>query len=102
MRALKRSPDREGGEITILLRSLTLPASFQLPLSDLQTTIPNLQPSTSNGTGDSECYTQHGYPQTARLPAGRYNIRVVAPNGQVERRRVYVVAGRELNFNLKF
>ena len=44
----------------------------------------------------------NGYPQTARLPAGRYNIRVVAPNGHVERRRVYVVAGRELNFNLKF
>ena len=44
----------------------------------------------------------NGYPQTARLPAGRYNIRVVAPNGQVEKRRVYVVAGRELNFNLKF
>ena len=44
----------------------------------------------------------NGYPQTARLPAGRYNIRVVAPNGQVEARRVYVVAGRELNFNLQF
>ncbi len=44
----------------------------------------------------------NGYPQTARLPAGRYNIRVVTPNGHVESRRVYVVAGRELNFNLKF
>ena len=44
----------------------------------------------------------NGYPQTARLPAGRYNIRVVAPNGRVETRRVYVIAGRELNFNLKF
>ena len=44
----------------------------------------------------------NGYPQPARLPAGRYNIRVVAPNGQVEVRRVYVVAGRELNFNLRF
>ncbi len=44
----------------------------------------------------------NGYPQTARLPAGTYTVRVVSPEGRVEERRIYVGAGRELNFNLRF
>jgi hypothetical protein len=44
----------------------------------------------------------NGYPRTATLPAGRHRIRVVAPNGRVENREIYVMPGRELNFNLRF
>ena len=43
-----------------------------------------------------------GFPQTAKLPPGRYNIKVVAPNGRIERRSIYVVAGEEINLNIKF
>lgn len=44
----------------------------------------------------------NGYPQTATLPAGYHNIRIEAPNGQIVRQRIYVAAGKEFNFNLKF
>ncbi len=44
----------------------------------------------------------NGYPQTAKLSAGHHTVRVVSPGGQVETRRIYVAAGRELNFNLTF
>lgn len=44
----------------------------------------------------------NGYPQKARLPAGYHSVRVVSPAGRVEVRRIYVAAGRELNFNLEF
>ena len=44
----------------------------------------------------------NGYPQTAILPTGYHNIRIVSPSGQVVRQRVYVAAGREFNLNLKF
>ena len=44
----------------------------------------------------------NGYPQTAKLSPGYHTVRVVAPNGRSESRRIYVAAGRELNFNLKF
>ncbi len=43
-----------------------------------------------------------GFPQTAKLPPGRYNIKIVAPNGRIERRSIYVVAGEEINLNIKF
>ena len=44
----------------------------------------------------------NGYPQTAKLLTGYYNVRVVSPRGQVEKRRVYVAMGQELNFNFRF
>jgi hypothetical protein len=44
----------------------------------------------------------NGYPQTAKLPGGYYNVRVVAPSGAVEKRRIYVAVGQEYNFNYKF
>ncbi len=44
----------------------------------------------------------NGYPQKARLSAGRHRVRVVSPSGRVEVRTIYVAAGRELNFNLTF
>ena len=44
----------------------------------------------------------NGYPQTTRLPAGTYAVRVVSPEGRVDERRIYVAAGHELNFNLRF
>lgn len=44
----------------------------------------------------------NGYPQKARLSAGKHRVRVVSPSGQVEVRTIYVAAGRELNFNLTF
>ena len=44
----------------------------------------------------------NGYPQTAKLPVGTHNIRVVAPDGREVVRRIYVAPGQEVNFNLKF
>lgn len=44
----------------------------------------------------------NGWPQTAKLPAGYHNVRVVAPNGRTDERRIFVAAGQEMNFNLKF
>ena len=44
----------------------------------------------------------NGWPQTARLPAGYHDVRVVAPDGRRDERRIFVAAGREMNFNLKF
>ena len=44
----------------------------------------------------------NGYPQTAKLPAGYYSVRVVAPDGRVEERRIYVAVGQEYNYNYKF
>jgi hypothetical protein len=44
----------------------------------------------------------NGWPQSAQLPAGWHNVRIVSPSGRTETRRIYVAAGRELNFNLKF
>jgi len=44
----------------------------------------------------------NGYPQTAKLSVGYHDIRVVAPDGRTEHRRIYVAAGQEFNFNLNF
>ena len=66
----------------------------------------NVQPQNSkvfvdgNYLGIADQY--NGYPQTAALPSGYHNIRIVSPSGQVARQRIYVAAGREFNFNLRF
>lgn len=44
----------------------------------------------------------NGYPQTAKLPSGYHQVRAVSPDGRVLERRIYVAAGRELNFNWEF
>ncbi len=44
----------------------------------------------------------NGYPQTAKLPGGYHQVRVVSPDGRVVERRIYVAVGQELNFDLDF
>jgi len=43
-----------------------------------------------------------GWPQTAKLPAGYHEVRVVTPDGRTDHRRIFVSAGQELHFSLKF
>ena len=43
-----------------------------------------------------------GWPQTAKLSVGNHSIRVIAPDGREEHRRIYVAGGQEFEFNLKF
>jgi hypothetical protein len=42
----------------------------------------------------------NGFPQTAKLPAGYHDVKIVSPDGRTVGRRIYVAAGEELNFNL--
>jgi hypothetical protein len=39
---------------------------------------------------------------TAALRAGTHRVRVVSPDGQVVTRKIHVMPGRELKFNLTF
>ena len=44
----------------------------------------------------------NGTPGHAHLTPGVHHVRVVAPDGTVRERKIYVMPGKELNFNLKF
>ncbi len=39
---------------------------------------------------------------TAVLPVGRNNVRIVSPRGKVYKKSIYVMPGREFNFNYRF
>lgn len=44
----------------------------------------------------------NGWPQTAKLPPGYHDVRVETKDGRRDERRIFVAAGAELNFNLRF
>lgn len=39
---------------------------------------------------------------TAILPAGKHKVRIVSPDGRSEEREIFVMPGRELNFDFRF
>lgn len=63
---------------------------------------------------DSEIYVDGGYigiadqfdgsplDSKAKLPAGTHRIRIVAPNGQVLERKIYVMPGKEVDIDVRF
>ncbi len=52
--------------------------------------------------GSADDFNGGVFGSTARLPPGTHEIKIVAPDGSEIKRRIYVMPGRELNFNYRF
>jgi len=52
--------------------------------------------------GNADDFNGGIFGSTARLRPGVHQIRIVAPDGSKVERRIYVMPGRELNFNHRF
>jgi hypothetical protein len=52
--------------------------------------------------GIADDYNGGFFGETATLRAGKHRIKVVSPDGRVAHRVIYVMPGKELNFNLEF
>jgi len=52
--------------------------------------------------GTADDYNGGFFGETATLRAGKHRIRVVSPDGQVVVRDIYVMPGKEIDFNLIF
>ena len=52
--------------------------------------------------GLADDYNGGFFGDTATLRAGKHRVKVVSPDGRVVRREIYVMPGKELNFNLEF
>ena len=52
--------------------------------------------------GVADDYNGGFFGETATLKAGKHRIKVVSPEGQVVHREIYVMPGKELNFDLEF
>ena len=52
--------------------------------------------------GIADDYNGGFFGSTAVLTPGTHNVRVVAPDGRVKQAKIYVMPGRELNFNHRF
>ena len=52
--------------------------------------------------GVADDYNGGFFGTTAVLTPGTHNVRIVSPDGRVKKAKIYVMPGRELNFNFRF
>ena len=52
--------------------------------------------------GIADDYNGGFFGSTAVLTPGTHNVRIVAPDGRVKTAKIYVMPGKELNFNFRF
>ena len=52
--------------------------------------------------GIADDYNGGFFGSTAVLTPGTHSVRIVAPDGRVKKAKIYVMPGKELNFNFRF